>query len=139
MSTLNIGGQLIENTDYSTGEVKTGARWIDGKPIYRRVFQGTLTTYNDQTNRRSFGGTFLTNVDSVIQAYGFYHSVGGTEDHFNRSIPGSTMGVNLTTQFDAMFLLNSTAHTLGAIIQSDKVLGVTALAYTYWVEYTKIT
>ena len=37
MSKLNLGDSLILDTDYSTSEVKTGATWIDGKPIYCKV------------------------------------------------------------------------------------------------------
>lgn len=46
MSKLNLGDSLILDSNYSTGaEVKTGATWIDGKPIYRKVF--TITTSVD--------------------------------------------------------------------------------------------
>lgn len=38
MSNLTLGSSFILNSDYSTTETKTGARWIDGKPIYRKVF-----------------------------------------------------------------------------------------------------
>lgn len=34
------------NPDYSTSEIKTGAKWIDGKPIYRRVFEVNQTLPN---------------------------------------------------------------------------------------------
>lgn len=29
---------------YSTNEIKTGGTWIDGKPIYRKVFSGSIST-----------------------------------------------------------------------------------------------
>lgn len=41
MSTLNLGDSLILDTDYSTTEKKTGATWIDGKPIYNKVITFT--------------------------------------------------------------------------------------------------
>lgn len=44
MSTLNLGDSLILDTDYSTTETKTGATWINGKPIYRKVYVRTLTS-----------------------------------------------------------------------------------------------
>lgn len=37
---------------YSTGEVLTGNIWIDGKPIYRRVFTGTASS---STNPATLG------------------------------------------------------------------------------------
>ena len=40
VSDIPIGWEQVET--YSTDEVKTGDTWIDGKPIYRKVF--TLTT-----------------------------------------------------------------------------------------------
>lgn len=47
MSRLNIGADLLLDTDYSTSEVKTGATWTDGKPIYRKVFVlNTIVTNN---------------------------------------------------------------------------------------------
>ena len=46
MSTLNLGDSLILDTDYSESEVKTGATWIDGKPIYMRTFTGTTAAIN---------------------------------------------------------------------------------------------
>jgi hypothetical protein len=33
-------GALINNLTYSTTETPTGAKWINGLPIYRRIFQG---------------------------------------------------------------------------------------------------
>lgn len=40
-SISNIGGKVTNLTTYSTEEVKTGETWIDGKPIYRKVFTGS--------------------------------------------------------------------------------------------------
>ena len=33
---------VLENSSYSTSEVKTSATWIDGKPIYKKTFSFTL-------------------------------------------------------------------------------------------------
>ena len=33
-----VAGNVPLQTTYSTEETKTGATWIDGKPVYRRVF-----------------------------------------------------------------------------------------------------
>ena len=46
MSRLNLGDSLILDTDYSESEVKTGATWIDGKPIYRKVYTFTFNSTN---------------------------------------------------------------------------------------------
>jgi hypothetical protein len=34
---------VISGASYSASEQKTGETWIDGKPIYRRVFSGNIT------------------------------------------------------------------------------------------------
>lgn len=49
-------GKIINN-DYSTSEIKTGKKWIDGKPIYRKCFDN-LTGVNLNVS--------LPNVDRVI-------------------------------------------------------------------------
>lgn len=33
-----------EVNDYSTTEIDTGKKWIDGKPIYRKVIEGTINS-----------------------------------------------------------------------------------------------
>ena len=40
----------VEIDDYSTSEVNTGKKWIDGKPIYRKVLTGTTTTVDTAIN-----------------------------------------------------------------------------------------
>lgn len=59
MSKLNLGTSLILDTDYalSANDVKTGATWTDGKPIYRRVVDTTVTPT---------GGIWATSVASDI-------------------------------------------------------------------------
>ena len=49
-----MNGQY-ECLSYSTSEVNTGKKWIDGKPIYRKVIENP-----------SLGATLLTNVSDVI-------------------------------------------------------------------------
>ena len=45
---------------YSTKEVKTGDTWVDGKPIYRRIFNGTYKELQ----------TLVTNVSCLVKIYG---------------------------------------------------------------------
>ena len=59
--------QVVQNINnsrsYSTEEVNTGEKWIDGKPIYRKCYQGTLAGsgggYSIQHN--------ITNLDTVVK------------------------------------------------------------------------
>ena len=50
----DLRGRVPTNASYSTDEIKTGATWIDGKPIYRKVIPGgnwSSTDYSiDVTN-----------------------------------------------------------------------------------------
>ena len=95
-NTLNDVKEYVNNSNsYSTNEIKTGGKWIDGKPIYRKVVDiGTLpdTTYksvlhniqnlnkvleaklvaNDSTNNVvcNFGGSemkvFIDSIDVIV-------------------------------------------------------------------------
>ena len=56
----NVVAQLNEERSYSTSEVNTGKKWIDGKPIYRIVFH-SATNWADGTKI----GT-ISNLDYVI-------------------------------------------------------------------------
>lgn len=64
---VNIGGHKVSaGIKYSTSEVKTGDVWIDGKPIYRRVFTGNLPTITTAT----YGGLPLVqniSIDTVVR------------------------------------------------------------------------
>jgi hypothetical protein len=68
------GANLLKN-DYSTNEIKTNMKYIDGKPIYRKVVSiGDLT---DVTRYSAEGyiviNTGITNIDKVtsLQVMGF--------------------------------------------------------------------
>ena len=64
---VQVNGELLIDesslvNQYSTSEIKTYKKWIDGKPIYRKVFEGQL-------------GTAIThNIINAnfINIYGFY-------------------------------------------------------------------
>ena len=49
-----------DNT-YSTEEIKTSKKWIDGKPIYRKVIFGKITEINQNINHQ------IKNIDSYIK------------------------------------------------------------------------
>lgn len=40
VSDIPVGWEQVDS--YSTSEVNTGKTWIDGKPIYKKVFTGTI-------------------------------------------------------------------------------------------------
>lgn len=51
---------LLEADSYSTEEVATGKKWIDGKMIYKKVIQGNFAN----------GTVLLSNVDMMTFCYG---------------------------------------------------------------------
>lgn len=82
--------QNYESGDYSTNEVNTGKRWVDGKPIYRKVFTGlSYTVTNTWTNTIQADSL---NMDLCIScmAYSGNAKVGGT---FSTNIYGGYLRV----------------------------------------------
>ena len=68
----DVKGYVDNSNSYSTDEVKTGGKWIDGKPIYRKtVYCGALpnTSYKNVNHN-------ITNLDIIIDCYG--EARGGT-------------------------------------------------------------
>ena len=54
--------------DYSTGEIKTGGTWIDGKPIYRKVVNfGVLPNTNTKSVNHN-----ISNIKNVIKIDGIF-------------------------------------------------------------------
>lgn len=63
---------VSQSLSYSTTERKTGGVWIDGKPIYRKVWITTRNTYNDGNyyNIATYVSNFsLPNYESVTNCF----------------------------------------------------------------------
>lgn len=60
-----VDAKIAAKGVYSTSEVDTGKTWIDGKKIYRKVYNGTIS---------ASGQTLITasNVDSLVSYDGWY-------------------------------------------------------------------
>lgn len=53
---------LISNDNtYSTEEIKTSKKWIDGKPIYRKIIFGKITETAQNINHQ------IENIDSYVK------------------------------------------------------------------------
>lgn len=60
--------------DYSTGEMNTGKKWIDGKPIYRKVFTNLTSPDN---NYETLADISSLHIETLITSKGvLLHSVG---------------------------------------------------------------
>lgn len=106
---------------YSTNEIRIGT-WIDGKPIYRKVFN-IASPQSSNTNYVDVSGY---NMDRVIRLYGYYKNSTGTFD-----IPLTDSDSNYSVMF-----INSDGYLRGRI-------GAGALANLtdckVIIEYTKTT
>lgn len=62
--TLQVNGEVIGENIYLTDEIKIG-KWINGKPIYRKVFTDTMSS-SETTKTISLN---LSNVDKFVNVY----------------------------------------------------------------------
>ena len=51
---------------YSTDEIKTGGTWIDGKPIYRKVFTGNISSTSDSISLESLNIETRVDINSLL-------------------------------------------------------------------------
>ena len=70
---LNTVQSLVQTSNsYSTEETATGGFWIDGKPIYRKIFSGTLssgTSWTIQSSLKStIGADYITEMRAIANA-----------------------------------------------------------------------
>ena len=105
---------VAESLSYSTTEQLTGGVWIDGKPIYRKVFSG---------NSSSSGGDIgqISNIDRVIKAFAM-----------------------IKNQADGNWLTNNYAGSVYLLILSNGTVNLNGGNYNYQmynavIEYTKTT
>lgn len=122
---VNIGGHKVSaGKKYSTTEVKTGDVWIDGKPIYRKVFTGTspATAYSYVSNFIT-----ITNVGYIVN---FFGEVGNQPINSIRPASDSTINARYTAWI-----------TRNGSTGLDGVFGSSAVntLYTITIEYTKTT
>ena len=89
----NLDGQEV----YSTGEVKIGT-WIDGKPLYRKVFE--ITTYATAFNLSTQNIERLVSIQGMLQR----------SDYINiwQPIPSRLDNAGMSAQFGVITLGNST-------------------------------
>jgi len=59
--------------NYIEDEVLTGDTWIDGKPIYRKIFKGAVNCNSYTYNQIAFSGYPYYSIGKIIRAYGFWH------------------------------------------------------------------
>ena len=102
---------------YSQDEYFTGKRWVDGKKIYGKVYQGTVGTAITHG---------LTNVDMFLEPHGFYIGSSG------RIFPLPSVRPNYPDYACGIYVDNSQ-------ISFDKGSSLDALTCYIILEYTKTT
>lgn len=125
-STNPIENQAITNyintmNEYSTTEVDTGKKWIDGKSIYRKCLTGTTPT-------GSVSSTLITSVAKII-SYNIVVKRNGVDQYH----PLSTAMINYDSSHAFPLFLSSGGDVLLYIINSS----YQGQEYYGWVEYTK--
>ena len=71
-------GKAIEALQtYDDAETDTGMKWIDGKNIYRIVFEGTSPTEGNLD--------FPLSYDTIVELYGFYVTSAGATNYITRA------------------------------------------------------
>lgn len=81
--TQSTAYNLVTDKDmtYSYAETKTGSTWVDGKPIYRRVFKVTNKSLSNGTMVQSFA---KSNFDTMIDTRSFLQGSDGGHIPFTR-------------------------------------------------------
>ncbi len=112
--------------DYSTTEQKTGAHWIDGKPIYRKVIDWGDMPSNTTAVSKPHG---ITNMLDVVKIFGIYKTSLQPSNPQYGCIPI----VNPTPEYQTGVWINRTDLTLRS--------GDNRSNYRAWIviEYTKTT
>jgi len=90
--TKKITGANLLNSQYSTNEIKTNMKWIDGKDIYRKVISiSEMPLYDsnypqDENFTRQYD-TNITGLENLIKIDGCYYSL-------YTQTPSATMPLN---------------------------------------------
>ena len=67
----------MPDNKYTTTEQNTGQKWIDGRPIFRKVVRGIVNMTGNSTSKLAHGIQGLTNSWELIGYYGNMR-LGGT-------------------------------------------------------------
>jgi hypothetical protein len=116
--------------DYTTTEEWTGGYWIDGKPIYRRVFTGNIVAAADAEHQE----VLATEAENMISYGGWWQIGEGFSGKYSLCAYSPSSNANLYG-----FIFWNANQSLRLVSRSDKVrAGTNNNAYQIYVEYTKI-
>ena len=119
---VGANGVKAMNT-YSTSETIVGT-WIDGKPIYRKVVNGTFANGDDGVYTTTNTGVYLNDIETLVNAYGSR----------TNSAP-----INFTwIQGNTVYFTNTSLYSNQIIVATNRGT-VSGSSFTVVYEYTKTT
>ena len=132
---------LTPSADYSTSEVNTGKKWIDGKPIYEKTTTVSVSTYSDTNRRRVFStGDLITGVSEVIKGFGYIQLTSGTFSGrrfgFGQSALNGTNG-DLGTQWTSNYTQVDDGVGCNFYIDNNLSWTASSVKFVVTLEYTK--
>ena len=74
----------MPDNKYKTTEQDTGQKWIDGRPIYRKVVRGTVNLAGNRTGLLPHGIQGLTKKWEIIRYYGSMRLGGSLSDNISK-------------------------------------------------------
>lgn len=80
----NIDFTTLPDNKYTTTEQDTGQKWIDGRPIYRKVVRGTVNLTGNRTDLLPHGIQDLTKKWEIIRYYGSMRLGGTLSDNISK-------------------------------------------------------
>ena len=130
MSSMLLNPKLTGDI-YSTSEVKTNKKWINGKPIYRKVFEFSASSFTSQKQSIAHN---IANIDKIIRTECFFYRSDIKESRFLPSIYYGNL-----TDWAAQVFVNDTVIKFE--LGTDMYYNVGLAATTTYVilEYTKTT
>ena len=128
------------SVDYSTSEVNTGKKWIDGKTIYCKTIEVPNVAADISTNRATYSSELsITDVDELINAFGFAKLYDGNYTNRRYHIPClGNMGTSCTVQVGGGFLQTGTGRVLvNFYIDNSSGYASSKVTFLVTVFYTK--
>jgi hypothetical protein len=123
---------------FSTSEIDTGLKWIDGKTIYKRVISEEISTYSDSSNRRIFTKS-VDYIDSLISVSGNWVWLAGvSSSQIGRQLAfGSTLpDTNLTVLWSNNFAKSLGIYDFSFLVYKNNY-PVTKIKINLSILYTK--
>lgn len=120
------------DTDYSTTEKIIGT-WIDGKPLYQKTIDETVSTYTDNNNRRTFEYQYDSSC-IVKNAFGYVQELNGSNNSY---IMGSCLADGAMTAIPITTSISLSDKKF--FLYRNKTSNTTSVKFAVTIQYTKTT